>query len=117
MKVKKTERGWAGHFICSHYCRFRRNTLIEYGDKRWIVSTVGNMVSPPIYEILPIGELYRYYETMAFEAKMQDGYWEANVKKEIPFNSRWAILKKLADDEANKMHEAVVKELSKKIIQ
>ena len=41
MEVKRTERGYPGHFILSHRCVFTRNTLLEYGETRVIVSTVG----------------------------------------------------------------------------
>ena len=86
-KVKRTERGWAGHFICGNDCRFRRNTLLEYGDKRVVVSTVGNLLYiNPITkkgEITTIG-LNRYYETMAFEATFEnDFYWEADIGNAI----------------------------------
>ena len=96
--VKITERGWAGHFICSDMCKFRRNTLLEYGDKKWIVSTVGAMPQSETMRKIPefcskngfetIG-LGRYYETMAFEAKPiknEEGvviYYDADVKKQI----------------------------------
>lgn len=116
MEVIKTERGWAGHFICADSCRFRRNTLIEFGNKRWVVSTVGNMVLSGKTETIG---LERYYETMAFEAKKQGFYWDANISKPIYFDSEWAIsnMTDWVDNDANEMHEAVVKELCGKIQQ
>lgn len=117
LKLKKTERGWPGHFISAHSCYFRRNTLLEYGDRRIIVSTVGNMHNTYEEEIQEIG-LDRYYETMAFEAIWEDPYWEANVKKEIYFENEWAIgeAERGADGRANLMHDLVVSELGKALI-
>lgn len=111
------ERGWPGHFIGFASCLFRRNTLIEYGDKRVVVSTVGNY-SPEYFD----GEyddfrkqigIDRYYETMAFWAINDGKYWEADVSREYQFKSNWAIneLKKETDLKADAMHEAVVKEI------
>ena len=120
-EVKRTERGWAGHFICATQCWFRRNTLLEYGDKKWIVSTVGRMVTTNPQtrkeEFTTIG-VGRYYETMAFVGTKDElGYIDADVYEPIDFESDWAITDIEADSEqrANDMHEAVVKELSLKI--
>lgn len=130
--VKITERGWAGHFICADKCKFRRNSLLEYGDKKWIVSTVGAMPQSEVMRKIPefcsengfetIG-LERYYETMAFEAKecTEKGsdciYLDANVSEPIDFDSEWAIdhIDFGTDQEANDMHDAVVMELVEKI--
>ena len=123
-RIKITERGWAGHFICSHHCLFRRNTLIEYGDKKWVVSTVGNMRDPLTKQPTTIG-YDRWYETMAFEARESNGYIEADVEKEIFFNSDCGIYAKTfdelkenypcVDNMANDMHDKVVIELCGKI--
>lgn len=126
--VKRTERGWAGHFILGDKCRFRRNTLLEYGDRKWIVSTVGNLVAMnPLTqnrEVMEIGH-QRWYETMAFEATDKVGYLDADVSKEIAFESEWGIWDETwhdviekypqIDDVANNMHEKVVAELTRKI--
>ena len=65
--VKRTERGWAGHFIAAGNCRFRRNTLLEFGDTRIVVSTVGAYLDPLSKELGTVGH-NRTYETMVFKA-------------------------------------------------
>ena len=119
-KIKRTERGWCGHFICGDRCRFRRNTLLTKGRKHIIISTVGNLATED-GEMDTIGH-ERYYETMAFRAVKVGAYWDADVSEEVPFESDWSICaksaKKLPDDvdnKANDMHEAVVAELIKKL--
>ncbi len=117
MDIKVTERGWPGHFICSSDCVFRRNTLIENGDERVVVSTVGNMRRKGDGEPDTIGACGRTYETMAFEAKFEDGYWEPNVSNQLEFNSNWALtgLHTLSDAAANSMHEKVVAEITERM--
>ena len=129
--VKRTERGWAGHYFCSKDCAFRRNTLLEYKNKKWIVSTVGVQICRydvlPYYktgDIIPIGAK-RWYETMAFES-LYDEYDDANVSKEIGFSNEWGIwgetweevmekYNQHPDIAANEMHEKVVEELMEEI--
>lgn len=127
-EVKITERGWAGHFICADRCLFHRNTLLEYADRKWIVSTVGNMrVFNHIakkYEMDTIG-YNRWYETQAFVAESKKGYIDADVSHPISFDSEWGIFGRTLeemlekyetpDNAANQLHENVVKELCQKI--
>lgn len=123
-EVNITERGWAGHFILADRCLFRRNTLLEYKDKKWVVSTVGAYRTLE-NKIDNIGHR-RWYETMAFEAKERLGYIEADVEKEVSFNSDWGIwgdsweevlvnCNGTPDNAANDMHDKVVSELIDKI--
>lgn len=116
--VKRTERGWAGHFCCAHHCQFRRNTLLECGDVKIVVSTVGLMrdvLAKNERKFESIG-INRYFETMAFHADPADTrYHDAEVTREIRFKSPWAIDKLDADDKANDMHEAVVAEITNKL--
>ena len=111
MTVQREERGWAGHFICAYYCQFRRNTLLTCGDRRIVVSTVGSMYNPR-GQREEIG-YQRYYETMAFEAVLKNGYYEADVDREVQFGSPWSLNEcdTQSDQKANAMHEAVVAEL------
>ena len=116
MTVKRTERGWAGHFICSDKCKFRRNTLLECGDVKVVVSSVGAMyVDGELTEVGP----GRHYETMAFYVDETSGdYKDADVGEEIWFDSPWAMKwhkDGYIDNEANDMHEAVVDELARKL--
>jgi hypothetical protein len=112
--IKRTERGWAGHFCGSHNCKFRRNTLLE-GDKKIVVSTVGGYY--PKEDLETIGH-NRYYETMAFHAIKEGVYIDANVWDQIDFDSNWAIcydsehdIPDDIDNLADQMHETVVNEL------
>lgn len=120
-KVIRTERGWAGHFICADDCRFRRNTLLRYGKIEIVVSTVGLMENP-LREFGKSKDLFceigygRYYETMAFHAKASDTrYHDADISRPVDFDSPWSISVIDADDVANTRHEAVVAEITAKL--
>lgn len=114
-KVKKTERGWAGHFICADRCLFRRNTLLECDKIKVVVSTVGLMREPLKEKITEIG-CDRHFETMAFHSKKGDKrYHDADVTRQIDFESPWSISEEDADDKANDMHEVVVDEIMERL--
>lgn len=106
MELKITERGWPAHYICAEYCLFRRNTLIEYADLKWVVSTVGRQLPAKGYDYWETVGHNRYYETMAFKAKQDGIYWDADTFNPIDFDSEFR---------ANEMHDKVVAELSEKI--
>uniref|UniRef100_A0A6M3L237 Uncharacterized protein n=1 Tax=viral metagenome TaxID=1070528 RepID=A0A6M3L237_9ZZZZ len=121
-KVKQTERGWAGHFICANRCRFRRNTLLECNNVGVVISTVGLMEAHWKEGDKFYGGAFeeigynRYFETMAFYADPNDKrYHDIDVTKQIDFDSKWAINEIDADDKANDMHEAVVSEIHDKL--
>lgn len=118
-KVIRTERGWAGHFICANRCRFRRNTLLQCGKVKIVVSTVGLMENPLKEFKRPFEEIgyRRHYETMAFYAKADDArYHDADVSRQVDFDSSRSISELDADDKANDMHEAVVAEITGKLL-
>lgn len=113
MGIKRTERGWAGHFICGVDCNWRRNTLVE--DKRGrgiVISSVGAL---PIrdrngnrIDFAPIG-IGRYYETMVFVAKREGLFIEADVSKQRSANNlKWYVSEEpngKTDLEAEEIHE------------
>ena len=117
-KVIRTERGWAGHFICADKCKYRRNTLLNYDDIYIVVSTVGNLVFLGKREEIGCD---RYYETMAFFSRDEDKiYHDANVEKQIYFDSNWRLGEDnidwgKVDLQADEMHETVVKEITEKL--
>jgi len=113
MKLKRTERGWVGHFICGDRCRFRRNTLIEFGRNKVVISTVGNLFIDGKLEMIGAD---RYAETMAFKAKKEGIYWEADVTRPVWFSSQWESSITDDDNKLNDMHESVVSELLLKIM-
>ena len=112
--VLRTERGWAGHFICANSCWFRRNTLLAFNDIKIVVSTVGLMERDGKFEMIGYN---RHFETMAFHSEQTDTrYYDADVSKQVYFDSEWAISEQDADDKANEMHEAVVLEITNKLL-
>jgi hypothetical protein len=125
-EIIRTERGWAGHFIGSASCNYRRNTLLEYGDRRVVISTVGNY--RPLHNIMqscPIQILgdNKYYETKVFDAMLRGPYWDANPRQEVEVSSTTGLYcegpKSISIDvdlQADAMHEAVVEEMIARIV-
>lgn len=117
-KVKRTERGWAGHFICADRCLFRRNTLLEYENIKIVVSTVGRLFAnrQGRREIVTVGS-ERYYETMAFYSDPNDTvYHDIDVERYIELGCDWQ-LNEIDDNKANNMHEMAVEWVSAQIVE
>lgn len=122
-KVKRTERGWSGHFIAADDCLYHRNTLLEYGEQKVVVSTIGRHI--PIrqrQEYWKSGKVKfdtvghnRYFETKAFLAD-DSRYHDADVTKEIGFSANWELDKPDMEMEADTMHDAVCNEISEDLI-
>ena len=116
MEVKRTERGWAGHFCCSYRCEYHRNTLLEYNGVKVVVSTVGRLRKDMISGAYEDLGYKRYFETMAFMAKKDDKYNDADVDREIQFDAKWSLPSPDMELEADAMHEDVVTELSQRLV-
>lgn len=115
--IQIIERGWAGHFCASNYCRFRRNTLLV--DKEQgisiVVSTVGALHHQG--EFRKIGA-HRHYETMVFVATQQREYIDADVSQELPYQAGLLMTKEnmaKIDNLANDMHQRVLAEVADNI--
>lgn len=116
-----TYRGWAGHFICASRCLFRLNTLIEVGEVRVVVSTVGLLEDQrsdfqgAYGRFMEIG-YERHFETMAFHAKfVRNKFWDADVKREIEVPGVWSFSNIDSELEANANHVRIVEELAAKM--
>lgn len=118
--VKRTERGWPGHFFRSHLCLFRRNTLLECDENQIVVSTIGTLIIDGKVE--EIGNKL-WYETAIFWAKEINGYVESDVNRQINSTVNWRItadsLEYLVnpDNMANDMHEENVKHIEKMLLE
>lgn len=118
--IKRTERGWAGHSICAGNCRFRRNTLLELGNFRVVVITIGDM-HPNDAARKEIGNQC-HYKTMAFLARKDGAYWDADEKKEVSgIASRWSLRwsksnMRRIDNLANDMHENYAAEVASQML-
>jgi hypothetical protein len=119
--VKRTERGWAGHFCSAQDCHFRRNTLLKCGEQAVVISTVGAMYHKGSDSPQEIGN-NRWYETMAFMVDEGCRYEDADVGRQVYFDSPWSIEGKSfpqawdIDLQANDMHERVVAEITAKLL-
>lgn len=120
MKIK--ERGWAGHYILSHNCNFRRNTLIVDKDIKVVVSTVGNLVTPynEKFEVdfnnrktSKLGSDH-YFETLVGYSK-NDEFDDMDVTNliSIPLNTR--LYEPWVELEADEMHETIVEYIKQNI--
>lgn len=112
-QITITERGWPAHFICAERCRFRRNTLVECGRRRFVVSTVGDMRDDQNRE-QPVGAGY-YYETKVFRARRAGVYWDANTSKQIDGSCLPGKMHYNSDLKANAIHDKTVAELVAKL--
>lgn len=109
-QVKRTERGWAGHFCCADRCQFRRNTLLEYDGHKVVVSTVGRMNHVLGIGIVPIG-CDRHFETRVLMS-CGNKWDDIDSSKPVAFESECNLSQLDMEIEANEMHENVVKEIT-----
>lgn len=121
--IKRTERGWCGYIQGYQYCLFRRNTLIEYNNKKIVIATLGNFIDPFRWKVMPLKDDI-WYESIAGYAIDSNGYWDINPQDIIPIRCKHTIsgtldhiVEKIGtpDIYANKIHEDVVNEMIDRI--
>ncbi len=112
--LKRSERGWSAHYILAERCLFRRNTLLELAEVRIVVSTVGRQLAAPGL-IEPLGP-DRFFETMAFHAWKNGKFWDADIARQLRLDSPFNLDSEDVEDQADAMHEAIVAEISSKML-
>ena len=113
-EFKRTERGWASHFICADRCMFHRSTLLEFNCKAIVVSTVGRMKNHRGEWFEPIG-YDRYFETMVFFADDTE-YHDADVENDELYCGAPKTNDPMDEIGANNLHEEVVKLFTDKLL-
>jgi len=106
--MKRTERGWPGHYCLGHRCIFHRNTLIEAWGLGIVVSTVGNLQEGLAgkREIVRIGAGH-YFETRLFWANF-DNRWKDSSGDEVLEELVMLCEEPDADDAVNAEHDLIV---------
>ncbi len=120
MTAKITYRGWIGHYILADRCLFRLNTLVEVGESRVVVSTVGMLRTRDGKAWEPGGVgVKRNYETMAFWASLTEtdagNFWDPDTSRQVDFTSPWCWEKMEDEAKAQAGHEAVVAEIAARL--
>lgn len=114
IEIQVKERGWPAHFVLADKCTFTRNTLLQHGQNRVVISSVGCLLSSykSDAEIEMIGS-GRYYEVKAFVAIWEDNVWAADVQKQIDLECN-QVITEMTDDshiKADLMHDEAVAEV------
>ena len=81
-----------------------------------VVSTVGRLRKDMVSGTYEDLGYKRYFETMAFMAKEDDKYNDADVERVIQFDAKGWLPSRDMELEADGMHEDVVMELSKRLV-
>lgn len=125
--VLVTERGWRSKELRERaffqntpmvsVTQYYRNTLLEYGNKTWVVITIGEgSYFPGNSEVFPMDD-GSYYKTLAYEAPYKRHVYDIDPSKEIEFESQYELLSydDISAILADMNHDEVVSELSEKI--
>lgn len=117
-EVKITWRGWSGHSICAYRCLFRLNTLLEYKNIKIVVSTIGLKMDASYPNKISFEEIGcgRHFETMAFHAEKKGKFWDADILREVDFDSKQSYKDTDNELEANEGHYKVIEEIKEKLL-